>query len=499
MKVAILARVSSEQQVDGFSLPAQLRVMHARIEREGWELVRTFEAPGESASTRYLSKRPVLKELVAAAARREFEAVLFHESSRLARDEELSQWLINELEAYGVRLVEADKPLDYFYSPDGRVHYGIQGVLNAWQSRKHGAQVAKGKRERFEQGLHVGDLPFGYRMQLEEQPDGTVVVATKRPAVVVPEEAAAIRQAFIDRVGGVGATEIAERWNAQGLRPHSKQGNGVFTPSAVESVFDNEFYAGFVVHKGERRRGAHERIIDEDLYLAVQSRRRRGVRATRARSVRALSGVAVCSECLGPLWLSWSGPSGRKQQYYRETSRIRQRTCTNRGLGWWADEVDEVVGSVIRGMAVDSEWVASVDRDARRMPKGDAFAREREQLEAQRRRAARAFVSGMLGEQELEEMRTAIDARLAQLPAALPGGVLFALERLVSVGQVWDGMTHEERRQGVRLLLEEVQVDVRSKRLWLKPWEEVEDVMRLRREFVLAMRPRQDSNLRPSA
>lgn len=78
-----------------------------RAGREGWEVVRTFEAPGESASTRDLNKRPVLRELVEAARRREFDLVLFHESSRLARDEELSQWLINELEAYGVRLVES--------------------------------------------------------------------------------------------------------------------------------------------------------------------------------------------------------------------------------------------------------------------------------------------------------------------------------------------------------------------------------------------------------
>lgn len=78
MRVALLARVSTERQAgeERHSLPAQLRSMLDRAGREGWEVVRTFEAPGESASTRDLNKRPVLRELVEAARRREFDLVV---------------------------------------------------------------------------------------------------------------------------------------------------------------------------------------------------------------------------------------------------------------------------------------------------------------------------------------------------------------------------------------------------------------------------------------
>jgi hypothetical protein len=90
VRAALLARVSDESQAesDRHSLPAQLRAMRERCAREGWEVAATFEAPGESASTRFIDRRPVLRALVNEARAGAFDVVLFHESSRLARDEE---------------------------------------------------------------------------------------------------------------------------------------------------------------------------------------------------------------------------------------------------------------------------------------------------------------------------------------------------------------------------------------------------------------------------
>lgn len=494
MRVALLARVSTERQAgeERHSLPAQLRSMLDRAGREGWEVVRTFEAPGESASTRDLNKRPVLRELVEAARRREFDLVLFHESSRLARDEELSQWLINELEGFGVRLVEADKAVDHFYTPEGRVQFGIQSVLDAWQRRKHAAQVRKGITEMFESGLHVGDVPFGYRRALRELADGRVERDASVPLEVVPDEARWVRQAFEWKLQGLGATEIAERFNAAGLQPHSKQGNPVFTPSAIESILESDFYLGRIRHKAEVRVGRHEAVLDEGLWLKVQARRGSGRKSVRSRSPRMLSGLAVCAECQGPLWLSWSGDSKYpqlKRQYYRETSKIRQRVCANRGTGWDAASAEEEVSAVVRGMARDEAWCSKVDRAARRQPERDVYAGERSELEQERKRATRAYIAGALGEEEWRRVTEALDARLASLPAALSGGVLFGLERLRSVGEVWDGMTVEERREGARLLFERVEMDTRGRRVWVKPWGELEELFRDRRAWCVGSAP----------
>ena len=190
--------------------------------------------------------------------------------------------------------------------------------LGSYWSRKMSFHIRKSKRERFERGLHVGDTPFGYRTG----------ASTKDPLVPVPEEAAAIAEAVRDYAAGAGYAEIARRWNAQGRRPRSKQGHTTFTTSALQSIIENDFYAGFVRHKGERRRGAHQAIISEDLWLAAQERVRR--QPSHARQPRMLAGIARCSECDGPIHQTKCG-RGNGHAYYRETSHLRGQPCASGG------------------------------------------------------------------------------------------------------------------------------------------------------------------------
>jgi hypothetical protein len=132
-----------------------------------------------------------------------------------------------------------------------------------------------------------------------------------------------VREAFRDRAAGAGPTEIARRLNALGLRPRSKRRKSLFTASAVQSMLENDFYAGWVRHKGERQRGVPDSIITDELFLARQLTGR--VHSCHARDMWPLTG-ATCSECGGPIWQSKSGRAG--ELYYREASRVPQRPCS---------------------------------------------------------------------------------------------------------------------------------------------------------------------------
>ncbi len=50
-KVALYACVSSEQQLEGFSIEAQLRVMRDYAQAQGWLIVREYVDEGYSAGT----------------------------------------------------------------------------------------------------------------------------------------------------------------------------------------------------------------------------------------------------------------------------------------------------------------------------------------------------------------------------------------------------------------------------------------------------------------
>ncbi len=474
MRVALLARVSKDEKGEGsvLSLPAQLRAMRARCQREGWQIVAEYTAPGESAYTADLRRRPVLLEAVVAAEAGAFDLLMTHESSRFARNALLALEVQGRLTRAGVHLLDdAARRLEPATAESGfrdTINFGV----NEYWSAKMGEHIRKVKRELFEMGLHLGDPPFGYAR-----------TGPREPLAVVPDEAAAVREGFRDYVAGASYTEIAAQWNARGLRTRSKQGHTQFTVPAMQTIFENDFYAGFVRHHAERRVGAHEALISEDLWLAAQSRVNR--RGSRARHRRALSGVASCVECGGPVWLTSHGKKGHTIYYYREASKERGRACVNSGSMWRADEVEEGLDRVMVTMGADAAWLKRVERASRKAPVADSG--ERERLQAERRRATNAYMAAALAEEEWRSRLAVIDGRLSRLAPVMPGGVVFAGERLASVSQLWGVMDVDDRREACRILFEAVSLDTRGHGLWLRPWPEFEPYFTARRDAVVSL------------
>ena len=468
-RAGVILRVSdaSKGSSDRLSLDAQRRVLRELCRRNGWEVVREYVGVGESAFTNDIRKRQTMLDVKRDVEQHVVDVLVVHDLSRYARDEELGHAIYNLLERNQIRLVNASSDVDYS-TPEGRMMLSIDLGLGSYWSRKMSFHIKKCKRERFELGLHVGDAPFGYRKG----------ATTKDPLVPVPQEAAAIAEAVRDYAAGAGYTEIARRWNAQGLRPRSKRGHTTFTTSAMQSIIENDFYAGFVRYKGERRWGAHEAIITEDLWLAAQEQVRR--QPSHARQPRMLAGIAQCSECDGPIHQTKCG-TGNRYAYYRETSHLRGEPCASAGKMWRCEHAEAEVDRIIREMAMDREWLAQIDREARRLPKQDDS--ERKELEAKKRRATTAYVEGALSEQQWRLELQAIDDRLARLPVGSPDAVRFAGERLTSIGQVWDGMTMAERREACRILFNRVRIDTGRKRLWVRPWPEFEPLFVMRRDM----------------
>ncbi len=459
MRVAMYARVSTEDQAgaDRVSLPAQLRAMRERCAREGWEIVATFEAPGESAFTDDLVKRPRLLAAVNAAERGEFDVLLVHESSRFARNAFLAATVRRRLEKAGVLLLEAGEHLGPHTAERG-FFATIQDGANEYWSHKLSEHTRKVKRQLFVEGLHLGDPPFGYRRQ-----------GPRMPLAVVAEEAAAVSEGFREYVAGASYTEILQRWNARGLQPRSKQGHTRFTVPAMQSIFENDFYAGFVRHKGDRHLGVHEAIITEELWLAAQLRPK--PRASRSPRKRMLSGIAACVACQGPVWVTSHGRPANPTYYYREPSLERGRMCVNQKTFWRAEEVERAMDAVMQSMTGDAGFIRRVERAARRAPRREDVG-ERERLSAEKRRSTTAYVEGALPEEEWRSRVKAINARLAVVGPAEPMEVEFAGEKLAAVGQLWECADVEDRREACRILFEGVYLDTRGRQVWLEPWPE---------------------------
>lgn len=462
VRTAILARVSSAQQLDNLSIPAQRRALRDFCAARGWEIVREVEAPAESASTHELARRPSVVELLALAESRQIDVVVYHESSRVARNVEMASLLLRRLRAQGVRLVNAAMPDVDLETPEGEAMFKVSSVFDEYTAHKLGQQIRKGKRERWMSGLHVGSIPFGYRYQLRDNPDGTRTPATDLPLEQVPEEAAALRWAFSARSRGVGYMEIADEWHRRGLRPRSRGnvGSGRFGQRGVEGVLNNPFYAGRVSHAGQERPGAHEAIVSEaDWHAARAGRSLRQAKAGSFRDEVLLMSVARCSGC--GRGLRTGGQAGR-WTYYQERSDEHGWLCVNRRTSWRTQEPDALVERLMLAIALEPRWLDYVNERAQRAPV-DRGAKRRRELEQQQQRLMDMAQQALIPLADYRSRMDRINGELAELAPVSPAQRVGAIEELQSFGALWWELGMRERGEAVRMLLRAVVLDTRAK------------------------------------
>ena len=79
-------RVSSISQVDGHSLDAQERLFYQLCENRGWTAIRVYREEGKSARFESIKKRPMFRQLMEDARKREFDIVVVHTLDRWSRN-----------------------------------------------------------------------------------------------------------------------------------------------------------------------------------------------------------------------------------------------------------------------------------------------------------------------------------------------------------------------------------------------------------------------------
>ena len=162
MRAALYVRVSSEEQVAGYSLDAQERTSRAYCAAHGWTLGRIYRDEGRSARSDDLAKRPAFGEMLADAERGAFDVVIVHKLDRFARNRTIAFEAFNRLGSSGVGFVSIAENMDYA-TPAGQLMLTMLVGLAQFYSDNLSFETSKGKAERKAQGLPNGLLPFGVR------------------------------------------------------------------------------------------------------------------------------------------------------------------------------------------------------------------------------------------------------------------------------------------------------------------------------------------------
>lgn len=305
-KVAVYARVSSDEQAKEGTIAVQLHEVEKYSEEHGYEVVAQFLDEGVSGAIP-LADRPGGKALLEAAEaqrggrEKDFDAVLIYGLDRLGRDALVALLALERLKQLRLPVLFVREAFDD--TPAGKFQQTVMSAVSELE-RALITQRMKGGRQRAvrEGGKYLSaTVPFGYRRDPAVDDRG-------RPCgrlIIDEEQARVVRDIFRWAREGLGLKQIQERLDAEGIAPpmanhwseKRRARYGGWSWSTVAKLLANPRYIGEATYAGTPM--ACPAIIDrEDFELARQAVAKRKFDSTRnTQNNYVLRGLLYCRTC----------------------------------------------------------------------------------------------------------------------------------------------------------------------------------------------------------
>ncbi len=288
-RVAVLyARVSSkDQEREGFSIPAQQRLLREYAERNGMLIVEEYI----DVETAKRAGRTAFDKMVAwlRSNRGSCNTILVEKTDRLYRN--LKDYVLLDEVNPEIHFVKEGEVISEDSRSAQKFIHGIRVLMAKNYVDNLSEEVTKGMMEKARSGLWPSRAPLGYRNVQAE--DG------KRIMIPDPERAPLVRAMFewVAR-GDRSLSQATQRANEAGLRMR-KSGRKV-GKATVHRILHNPLYCGDVVWQGELTPGLHTPIVSRDLWDRVQEAlddRNRNQRGKSRIHEFAFSGLMSCAHC----------------------------------------------------------------------------------------------------------------------------------------------------------------------------------------------------------
>lgn len=283
MNVAGYVRVSSDAQVENYSIPQQRAAITNYCTAKEWNLINIYSDAGYTGAN---TDRPALQELIENL--NIYDIVLVFKLDRLSRKQKDTLELIETFDKNGVKFASIQENFDTS-TPLGMAMVGMLSTFAQLEREQIKERMALGRKGRTEKGLwRAGsNVPTGY-----DYIDGHLVIRE--------DEAEQIRKIFELFLGGMSIHKIKDYMHAHYTNRYSSWAQA----SAVSTTLHNPLYIGMLPSKTEKKvyQGEHEAIIDVDTFEAAQ----RLLKARAAmyleqpfRATHLLTGLTFCGECGG--------------------------------------------------------------------------------------------------------------------------------------------------------------------------------------------------------
>jgi site-specific DNA recombinase len=275
---AIYARVSTEDQADGYSLPSQVDACQKLAAQHGYHVPDAYVF--QEDYTGKVLGRPLLPHVRELVRARAVQAIIVYDPDRLARRFALQVILEEEMDQAEVKLIYVNHARDE--TPEGRAMGYMRGVFAEVEREKIMERTRRGLVYRAKAGNPSGGgVPLGYRAILEPH---------KARWEIIETEAALVRRIFAMALSGLSTYTIALQLSQERIPTRGNGGlrrlpPGIWGESSVHKILTNEAYAGRTFWNKYRRTSLTTRqprpreewiaipvppIIDESTFQAVQ-------------------------------------------------------------------------------------------------------------------------------------------------------------------------------------------------------------------------------------
>jgi len=276
---ACYCRVSTENQIENYSIEEQRERLEAFCKAKGFSEPVMFIDPGFSGGT---LERPALHSLLKDVKRGKFSTVVVYKLDRLSRSQKDTLYLIEDVfNKYGVSFVSVCENFDTG-TPFGKAMIGILSVFAQLEKDQITERFTMGRIGRAKSGLFHGggNAPTGY-----DYVDGHLIVNEF--------QAMQVREVFERFKNGESVHSIQRAM-------HEKYG-GWTNHTLVYNVLRNSLYIGMVKFNGVEYEGEHTPIVDGSLFYEIQtllnSRNVPDAQKTPFRAGFLLSGLVYCGNC----------------------------------------------------------------------------------------------------------------------------------------------------------------------------------------------------------
>ena len=337
-------------------------------------------------------------------------------------------------------------------------------------SQNLATEVKKGMGEKVKSGGTVGKAPLGYINVRRIDEKGR----EERTVELDPERAPLVKRAFEEYATGEWSiSNLAEYLNSLGLntRATPKLPSRPLSKSFVEKMLKNPYYAGVIRYNGVEYDGAHEAIIDLDMFNNVQAIIASHHNGERNREhPHFLKGLLYCKNCGSKMIVTYAkSRTGNIYPYYicagRHRTKIKNKMCDMRAI--LIDEVEFQIERIMKEITIrpserillESELRGYINKEEEQFKlELDSLRREKERLEHRQEKLLEAHFNDAIPLSLMKREQQAISKQLAAVEHEIKARSTTFTEIKANLSLAFDliedcGRTYSQANDGIKRLM----------------------------------------------